>query len=418
MPGNLNKGEKLIRVVTNQSRLEASRSDDPQFWARLQATLDGWEKELKHQGIRTQLVCTDSLADTSSEAEAEGIRRHLIELQEEKRADYTFILGGDDVVPFYRLPDPVEDVTNDHLIYSDDPYVSYEDDYLYKPRHPIGRFPHGQGQQDDLVIELLQRAIRCHRTSWDLVHRLALTTQAWRLQSQATWPAVSYWYECPPCRVPSADDNPAPLHVVGPDLLTGKTLHYYNLHGQQKDNDNWLGECNCEWILGAAGGSPLYLDRCRPPALTVAEIPLLPPAVVFSGACYGGFITDQKPARNLALGFLRQGAIAFIGSTARSYTVIPLPDQDPSVSLRYSDLLAQNFLQLVEANQTMSRGRRIGEIVQAIKDDYHLAYRFSHRPMDFKTLWELVLYGDPTLIPFCPVTVQEKAYASNQQRSA
>lgn len=418
MPGNLQEGEKLIRVVTNKSRLEASRSDDPKFWDRLQATLDGWEKELKHQRIQTQLVCTDSLTATGSEAEAESIRQHLIDLQEAKKADYTFILGGDDVVPFYRLPDPVEDITNDHLIYSDDPYVSYEDDYLYKPKHPIGRFPHGQGQHDDLVVELLQRATRYHRASWDSVHRLALTAQAWRLQSEATWPLVKYWRECPPCRVPSGDDNPPPPHAVGPGLLAGKTLHYYNLHGQKKDNDNWLGECNCEWILRAHEGSPLFLDRCRPPALTVAEIPLLPPAVVFSGACYGGFITGAGPARNLALGFLRQGAIAFIGSTARSYTVIPLPDQDPGMSLRYSDLLAQSFLQLVEANQAMSRGRRIGEIVQAIKDDYHLAYRFSHRPMDFKTLWELVLYGDPTLIPFCPVTAQEKAYASNQQWSA
>jgi hypothetical protein len=413
MSRNLNKEEKLVRVITNQSRLEASHSDDPEFWSRVEAALDGWEEELQHQGIRVQLVCTDSLADTNGEAEAENVRRYLIDLQEEKKADYSCILGGDDIIPFYRLPDPVEDITNDHIICSDDPYVSYEDDYLYKPKHPIGRFPHGQGRQDDLVIELLQRATRLHRAGWDSANRLALTTQAWRLQSRATWPAMSHWYECPPCRVPSTDDNPSPPHVVGPGLLAGRTLHYYNLHGRRRDNDNWLGECNCEWILGAHGGSPLYLDRCRPLALTVAEIPLLPPSVIFSGACYGGFIPGPKPARNLALGFLRQGAMAFIGSTARSYTVVPLPDQDPSASLRYSDLLAQNFLQLVEANQARSPGRRIGEIVQAIKDDYHLTYRFSHRPIDFKTLWELVLYGDPTLIPFYPVTVQEKAYASN-----
>ncbi|MEJ2557751.1 MAG: C25 family cysteine peptidase [Anaerolineae bacterium] len=413
MSRNLNKEEKLVRVITNQSRLEASHSDDPEFWSRVEAALDGWEEELQHQGIRVQLVCTDSLADTNGEAEAENVRRYLIDLQEEKKADYSCILGGDDIIPFYRLPDPVEDITNDHIICSDDPYVSYEDDYLYKPKHPIGRFPHGQGRQDDLVVELLQRATRLHRAGWDSVNRLALTTQAWRLQSRATWPAMSHWYECPPCRVPSTDDNPSPPHVVGPGLLAGRTLHYYNLHGRRRDNDNWLGECNCEWILGAHGGSPLYLDRCRPLALTVAEIPLLPPSVIFSGACYGGFIPGPKPARNLALGFFREGAMAFIGSTARSYTVVPLPDQDPSASLRYSDLLAQNFLQLVEANQARSPGRRIGEIVQAIKDDYHLTYRFSHRPIDFKTLWELVLYGDPTLIPFYPVTVQEKAYASN-----
>ncbi len=400
---------KLVRVVTNRSRLMASRPGDPTFWDRVRTALAGWEAELDAQGMRMDLVLTDELVDGSHNAKAKRIRQHLVHLQEEEKADYTLILGGDRVVPFYRLPDPVVELVaeadhwaseNDRLIYSDDPYASYEDTYLYKPKHPIGRFPNGQGQHDDLLVELLQRSTRYHRESWDSVRRVAFTTQSWQQQSRTTWPAVNHWYECPPWRLPSAHD-PTPDHAISPSLLIDKTLHYYNLHGQK--NNAWTGECACEWTLDARRDDWRFA-QCQPPALSVTQIPTLPPAVIFSAACYGGFTTRPRPTRNMALRFLQQGAIAFIGATARAYTVGPLPGQP----LRYSDLLAQTFLQLVEENLAASPRRRIGEIVQAVKNDYHLAHRFYQHPLDFKTLWEFVLYGDPTLIPFRRVETGEE----------
>ncbi len=390
---------KLVRVVTNQSRLAASRPGDPQFGDRVRAALHEWEVALRGQAIRAELVPTDDLVGGSRRVEAKRIRQHLVQLQEEQKADYTLILGGDNVVPFYRLLDPVQDMTNDRFVYSDDPYVSYDDTYLYKPKHPVGRFPHGQGQRDDLLVELFQRSVYCHRQGWDSIQRVALTTQSWRSKSRLTWPKMASWYECPPWRLSSAPHDPAPACTIGPDLLAAKTLHYYNLHGQK--NDEWLGECDCEWITNAYQNDPYPLP-CQPPALSVAQIPDLPPAVVFSSACYGSFITRPKPPTNLALGFLRQGALAFIGATARAYTEIY-----PLESLRYSDLIAHTFLKMVEENQATSSQRRIGEILQAVKNDYQLGY--DPRPPDFKTLWEFVLYGDPTLIPFGSIATQEKA---------
>lgn len=400
---------KLIRVVTNQSRLAAGRPDDPEFWGRVQGTLAEWEAELVFQGIQMELVQTDELAGGSRDAEAEHIRQHLMFLQEGEKADYALILGGDDVVPFYQLDDPVEDVTNDGFIYSDDPYASYEDNYLYKPRHPIGRFPHGQGQHDDLVIELLQRSIRYHRQSWDAVHRVAFTAQAWRQQSQATWPGVNYWHECPPWRLPSAPHDPAPACLVASGLLVDKTLHYYNLHGQK--DDTWLGECACEWMSNAHSYGMSSLP-CLPPALGVAQIPPLPPAIIFSGACYSGFTVQSQPKRNPALRFLRQGAVAFIGASARSYMA------SPAESLKYSDLLAHSFLRLLEENQVTSPQRRIGEIVQTVKSDYQPSHRFYQHQRDVKTLWEFILYGDPTLIPFRRLATQEKSHDSDRQQHA
>lgn len=413
---------KLVRVVTNQSRLMSSRPEQAGFWGRLQAALSDWETQLAHQNLRLELVRTDELAGGGRCEEAQRIRRHLADLRKQKEADYTLILGGDEIVPFYRLPDPVTELIpeadywakeNDRLIYSDDPYVS-DDDLLFRPKQPIGRFPNGDGQDNDLVIELLERSTRYHQHGGDTVCRLAFTTQSWQWQSRATWPLASYWYVCPPWRLPRTPYDPAPACPVSSEVLVGKTLHYYNLHGQK--NGDWLGECECEW-LSDPGENTMSFAPCQPPALSVAQVPVLPPAIVFSSACYGGFTTRPRPMQNLALCFLRQGAIAFIGATARSYTVGPLPGEDEIGSLRYSDRLAQTFFELVERNQATGPGQRIGEIVQTIKNDYHLTYRFFQHPLDFKTLWEVILYGDPTLIPFRQMNLQEGVYETDGQQS-
>jgi hypothetical protein len=409
---------KLIRVVTNRTRLISSRPGDAGFWDRVQETLSAWEAELARQKLRAELVLTDELSGGGRCDEARRIRRHLFALRNQQKADYTLILGGDSIVPFYRLPDPVMEMVveadfwareNDRLIYSDDPYVS-ADDLLFRPEQPVARFPNGDGQQDDLLIELLDRSTRHHRAGWDRVCRIAFTTQSWRAQSHATWPGIGFWYDCPPWRLPSPAEDANPECRITPGLLADKTLHYYNLHGWK--NSGWMGECDCAWLANAQENGMKYVP-CRPPAVNIDVVPHLPAAVVFSAACYGGFITRPRPAQNLALRFLRQGAVAYVGATARSYTAGPIPGQEQP--LRYSDLLAQTFFELIEENQARTPGWRMGEIVQTMKNDYHLTYRFFQQPLDFKSLWEFVLYGDPTLIPFGQIVNGESVHGTHGQ---
>ena len=104
-------------------------------------------------------------------------------------------------------------------------------------------------------------------------------------------------------------------------------VSYYNLHGLP-DTNEWYGQRGPDDPVG-----PDY-----PVALSANDLQKNShyPKVVFSEACYGGFITGKKEQDALALRFLNIGTPVFVGSTCTAYGSVSTP-------LIAADLLGSYF---------------------------------------------------------------------------
>lgn len=159
--------------------------------------------------------------------------------------------------------------------------------------------------------------------------------------------------------------------------LAPADLAYFNLHGIE-DSAEWYGQ------PAAESSGVQYPTALRPEDIGDS----LPPAIIFSEACYGAnIIGKQQSEAAICLRLLESGSRAMVGSTKISYGSVSAP-------LISADLLAQNFWQAVLL------GLPVGEALRRAK--LGLAHTMSKRQgfldgEDQKTLISFVLYGDPLL---------------------
>lgn len=295
------------------------------------------------------------------------------------------ILGGDDVIPFHRLPNPVDDADTD--IPSDNPYGTLDENY-FLPEWPVGRLPSPCGSDPGPLLAMIHAAAESHRQQttrlnglkalllrWLRALRkpasLGYTASIWRDASQAVFKSIGgqrRLFASPPHATP---DLPRKLHAP-------HDLAYYNLHGLE-DAPEWYGQ-NADPLAAPTDQFPVAL---RP---TDVPIGARPPQIVFTEACYGANILNKTtPDAALCLQFLTAGSSAVIGSTRIAYGSVALP-------LIGADLLSERFWQHVLA------GRALGEALRRARVD---VAETMHRRQGFldgedqKTLISFVLYGDP-----------------------
>ncbi len=309
---------------------------------------------------------------------------------------YLSLIGGDDLLPFARLENPSQDV--DEVVLSDNLYASRDPTYLI-PERATGRFPDGGGSSEGFLVALLERAAAWRRGerpsaapsgclgmffSWlpflgpfpgvgaglkpaPPHRRFGLSAQVWARASQEVFnllPGNEPLYLSPPDR-------------VLPPFLAGIPLAYFNLHGSA-ESPNWYGQRD----LSISTEGPLM-----PVAFTPEQVPAgqVEGMVVFTEACYGAYIQGKNPSSSLALRFLTEGVLGFVGSTVISYGVSAPPLAD-------ADLLGHFFWQHVLA------GKRLGEALLQAKVDLTREMYARQGYLDgddMKTLLEFVLYGDP-----------------------
>ena len=70
------------------------------------------------------------------------------------------IVGGPDVVPFHKLPNPTDDM--DQEVCSDNPYGTLDGNY-FVTEWPVGRLPGEGGKDAGLLLEQLRNVIRYHQ---------------------------------------------------------------------------------------------------------------------------------------------------------------------------------------------------------------------------------------------------------------
>jgi hypothetical protein len=308
------------------------------------------------------------------------------------------IVGGNDIVPFHQLPNPTDD--NDTAILSDNPYGSIDENYFI-PEWPVGRMPDENTNDPGLLLLQLRGAIRDHATPKSAEKKSVLPfsfsievlvefftalfggkpeTQAknsigysaaiWRRSSIAAYRPIG-----------SANLVIASPPITSPKLdklwLSETEFAYFNLHGIE-DGAEWFGQKD---FVDASDG-PDY-----PVALQPTDISPTPRyrQIIFSEACYGGYIESKNADQSIALRYITSGCKGFIGSTAIAYGSI----QPPLIG---ADLLAFLFW------KRLQEGYAQGDALMRAKVE--LAQEMQKRQNfldgeDQKTLLSFVLYGDP-----------------------
>ncbi|MDR3577265.1 MAG: hypothetical protein P4L50_25675 [Anaerolineaceae bacterium] len=309
------------------------------------------------------------------------------------------IVGGPDIVPFHRLPNPTDDI--DKEVCSDNPYCTLDNNY-FVPEWPVGRLPGEIGPDAGLLLDQIRNVSRYHNHKnlsmfkskpfkWPMIiwkrvndllktHKktrriqsIGYTAAIWRQSSQAVFRHVGDTHSM-------LISPPESSGSFKPERLTTTKLGYYNLHGVE-DGPDWYGQRDStETCIG-----PEYPVALSPKDLIKNGHA---PQLVFSEACYGANIQNKSVDKSLALRFMSIGTPCVVGSTCVCYGSVSSP-------LIGGDLLGSLFWRYYK------EGLAVGEALMQAKIEF---VREMNRRQgyldgeDQKTLLSFILYGDPLLI--------------------
>lgn len=373
-----------------------------------------------------------------------SIKRSLMELdtalaRQGEMIGALLIVGGDDVIPFHRLPNPIEDGDDD--VPSDNPYGSRNENY-YVMDWPVGRLPCPDGDPAFLV-ELLSNYTAKYTSpvrksarrplsplpfdwffSWarflaelfnhkpQPITSFGYTAASWRFASfsvfgeigQPQRMLISPHFQSKvksaqaakrrlvrhtKTNIALADAPPSVNQVKTAELTRTPEVQipavfagYFNLHGIA-DSAEWFGQSD-----PTESGFDPFDQPDHPVALQPGDILLNPEGaiqIVLSEACFGAHILHKSVEQSIALSFLKKGCQAFIGSTCTAYGSNDTP-------LIAADFLAQSFWKLVR------QGLPAGEALRRAKITLAETFNRTNGGLDAedqKTLISFVLYGDP-----------------------
>ena len=320
------------------------------------------------------------------------------------RIGAVLIIGGPDVVPFHKLPNPTDDT--DIEVPSDNPYTTRDENYFI-PEWPVGRLPGGRGSDPGLLLSAIRAMTDRHKSKPEKKNNLwhkFITWLAAFLPGQQKSEHSSFGMSAEAWKDASISifrliGDPGSLSSSPPEEipalgLPATNLGYFNLHGVP-DSAEWFGQRD---PVGEADG-PDYPTALQPHSIQNSG---KAPQVVFSEACYGAHILKKSVEEALALKFLEAGSQAVIGSTVISYGSVSPP-------LNAADLLGKAFWRFLK------NGHPAGEALCRAK--IYLAKEMHKRQgyldgEDQKTLISFVLYGDPlTQIADLPVRSNPKTMA-------
>jgi tetratricopeptide (TPR) repeat protein len=304
------------------------------------------------------------------------------------------IVGGDEIIPFHRLPNPIKD--SDSEVLSDNPYSTLDGNYFIS-EWPVGRLPGESGNDAGLLLAQLYRIHRSYENReglsgflgnliktmngqkvsfskenihWNKNRNFGYSAAIWRRSSLATFHPIGDGRDLlvSPPAVSGRFDN---------KKISDASIAYYNLHGLI-DTAEWYGQKD---------HSERKANNEYPIAISPSDINkhFTSPKVIFSEACYGAHTLGKDDQTSMALKFISLGTRAFIGSTGISYGSITTP-------LIGGDLLGNCFWKL------MKEGVTVGEAL--MKSRAELAKEMNRRQgfldgEDQKTILTFVLYGDP-----------------------
>jgi hypothetical protein len=312
---------------------------------------------------------------------------------------YLLIIGGDEIIPFHRLPNPVDDQDAD--VPSDNPYACRDNSYLV-PDRAVGRLPDGESEgrttygslMHDASVgflhsliqtaadghrnraaakglrDVLRSALRFLKPDQSNGRGLGYSASIWRKASRAVFLTIG-------------DDSQLrispPLTYEGFRIVDRPHFSYFNLHGIE-DGPNWYGQRDTLF----PADYPLFPLALRPQDLGINDYAN---SVVLTEACYGANILGKGISDSIALRFLATGALGVVGSTKVSYGSIAPP-------LLGADLIGKYFWQGLKARLTAGDALKYAKVSLASEMQRRQGFLDGE---DQKALISFVLYGDPLL---------------------
>ena len=279
------------------------------------------------------------------------------------------LVGGDEVVPFFRVTNPVNDraIDPDPVVATDNPYGTDSEtlEQYLAPPVCVGRLhDYGRGSAQAFV---------------DLISLAASYRRARPVRSGSGAVINSDWSECARAAGATLPD-PVDWHLTPGYVMNGGTMNdtdrailYFNLHG-------FSGQS--EW----KGYEPIrnqYVTAVTPDAF---DHRFLSGSTVFAENCYGAQTIGRTPQNSCALRLVREGA-AFIGATGLAFG----SHLAPRMFLEDADCLARSFFARLCSNR-----QYLGSALRDARKDYLADTRTPvSDPYKQKTLYQFVLLGDP-----------------------
>lgn len=328
-------------VITNREILQKKFKDN---FLEIESKLNEYCKIFNGKIFYTTETKPEECKKVFDEAEKEGATSFVI-------------VGGNDVVPFFKLKNPAS-YDGDDIVYSDNPYASTDENYFI-PERSVGRIP--DGNNAIFLIRMLEDFINFRKDRRK--GKFGYTAFEWIEASKEVFKTLN--------RKTLKISPPIKSNSIETIQINKKKFYYFNLHGSE-ETKYWYGQKGDNYPVAF---SPENLNE-----VNCAN------AVVFSEACYGANIINKNINDAISLKFLERGAICFVGSTKIAYG----PSKPPSTD---ADLLGKLFFKNVINKESfgvalMKAKREF--VIESLKKGYI-------DRAEKKTLIEFVLYGDPDL---------------------
>jgi hypothetical protein len=282
--------------------------------------------------------------------------------------DTLVIVGGDSVVPFCRLRNPIRgrSVDPDEDVLSDNPYGVAKESRsgrgkdVFTPTLSVGRIPDDEPPALQSFIGRIQQAINPARAPGGGV--FALTNRAWERKAWAVLEGMS----------PIVRSCPG-WNGTDPEWCANRSsLLYFKLHGFD-DKTKWQG-------FDSRSGR--FVDGLSPAQVTESASR---GRLVFTENCYGALIESRCPRTSIALAFLEARARAVVGATTLAFG-----SYLDGASLGLADVLAKRFIGYVMEGESFGRA-----LARARIDFVESSDTRGMTTFDQKTALQFVLFGNP-----------------------
>lgn len=286
------------------------------------------------------------------------------------------IIGGTTIIPFWSLPNPVNDrgTDPDTTVLTDNPYGALMDstvEYL-APTRPVGRLPIPDSASLEQSLALVAGLTPGKNSTTNLEPGTALVVnEDWLGYSQRaaqTMPSPQTWHLVPGYELDQETRQDA-----------ARAALYFNLHGFSGDAD-WKGYSTTQRAFIPAV-TPDGLDRS-----------FVAGAISFAECCYGAQIAGRSPDNSCALKLVQEGA-SFIGATGLAFGSYIASD----LILEDADFLARAFFAAWQAGASL--GAALGTARSMYLNDATESQSGAMWECKQKTLLQFVLFGNPQTVP-------------------
>jgi Peptidase family C25 len=399
--------------VTVKRRLERKYKKNSDALKQINTEIQNWIKADARRGVQTVHVEVDNSKDeemrkrrvrpVSGRVTPLKVKRVIDDLWKRLRPKYLVLFGGDDIVPMFKVRNPTHywrtGVTDwDRMLPTDNPYATRKpfdprdiDSYLV-PDRVIGRIPDIKSIKDPAwLVDYLKTA-----TKWKS-RRAGIYKKTYAI---CTSESSGAGRECM-----QFISKPASELLISPPTRDTSTsarnrlsarLHLIKCHGIRLDANFW-------------GKGKRFVRAIKSTTLKAC---LKPATLVGATCCWGAqiFSPNARHARRgrwpLASIYLRKGAFAFLGPTARAWFGGP--------TMGFADYIVADYLKWI------LRHASIGRAFLESKHEYMCNYLEgggTPDPLDQKTLIEYVLLGDPSIHPVRKKVSRPENVLDDQERA-